>query len=80
MSNYYIMSQQTPEGQPQKYFVNTYPTAPPVIVEQNNIQSTVNQNYPAYNPNTYKQVITYADYEKQPRRIRHPYQLDRFQR
>ena len=63
MSNYYIMSNQTREGQPAIYST-VHPSAPPAIVEQNNIQTTVNQNYPAYNPNTsYKPVITYADYE-----------------
>ena len=79
MSNYYIMSNQTKEGEQQpQYFVNPYPTgpvpsAPPVMIEQNNIQSTINSNYPANNPNppsTYQTVITYADYEN-PRRIHH---------
>jgi len=52
MSNNYIMSNQTREGQPQ-YYVNSYPhpTAPPAIIEENVVQSTINPNYPAYNPN-----------------------------
>ena len=76
MSNYYIMStNQTQEGQPQppqQYFVNPYPTAPPVIIEENQIQTTINPTYPVYNTQSYNpaaqtRVITYADYENYPR-------------
>ena len=75
MYNHYIMSSnQTNEGQPQIYST-VHPSAPPAIVEQNNIQSTVNSNYPVYqnkgyNPAAQTRVITYADYEQAPHQHR----------